>query len=91
MSDEDVKKIQQAIKEEITASDSRMTIVIKEEVTASEMRVMGDVGKYMEDFLFPRLEGIETRLDGVEKKLDSLEVRTEQIDRKLDHFSVETA
>lgn len=56
---------------------------LKIEITSSGSRIMTDIGKFMEDHLFPMIEekADKTDIDRIERKLDRV------IDTGLDHES----
>jgi hypothetical protein len=57
--------------------------ILDEKLAASEKRVIGEVGKFIEDHLFPMIEekADKTDIDRIERKLDRA------IDTGLDHES----
>lgn len=63
--------------------------VVREEVTSSEERVLRDIGKFMEDRLFPMIEEkadktdinrLERRFDDFTGKVAALSTRTSNIE-----------
>ncbi len=77
MNNDDLKRIQKVVKGEIAASEQRL----RKEISASEKRVIGEIGTFMEDHLFPMIEekADKTDIDRIESKLDKV------IDTSIDH------
>lgn len=55
--------------------------LLDEKLEASEKRIIGELGKFMEDYLFPMIEekADKTDIDRIERKLDRA------IDTGIDH------
>ena len=62
---------------------TQISNLLDEKLAASEKRVIGEVGKFIEDNLFPMIEekADKTDIDRIERKLDRA------IDSGLDHES----
>ncbi len=63
MNDDDLNKIRVVVKE-----------VVRDEITLSEKRILGELGDFMENQLFPMLEekADKSDIDRIERKLDIL-------------------
>lgn len=76
MTQDDFKKLKTVVREEvslivkkeISASEKRL----KEEISTSASKVLGDIGQFMEDNLFPMIDekADKTDIDRLERKLD---------------------
>ena len=76
---EEISKSEKRLGGEISASEKRLQKdlsqteqKLKEEISASDRRVMGDIGQFMEDNLFPMIDekADKSDIDRLERKLD---------------------
>lgn len=83
MTDQDLKKIRTIVKEEAGSAEQRLRteLASKEDlettVTSAEQRIVGEIGKFLEDHLLPIIDqkADKTDIDRIERKLNSFAFR----------------
>ena len=71
LTSQDLDKIRLIVKEEITASETRL----RAEIAASETR--------MKDYVDTKFEGVDTKFEGVDTKFKEVDTKFEELDKRI--------
>jgi len=73
------------VKEEVSASEKRLEKRLSEEIGKSEKRVLGEIGKFVEDQLLPLIEekADKSDIDRLERKIDHITGKVSEHDVRI--------